>query len=149
MALITIDEANASLNDVVYPEWDLLDDEFRQVYIDRASAWVRLNWTPPSADTDFDYDDDTTWDDVAEIKNLIAQYSDMVGKGELYQQGRAGEVSEAPIKRKTQKVGSLELTTEYAQSDEGGSAYLLAQIDDQMKALGFTFKNERGTLVRV
>lgn len=146
MALITIQEADAALNDVVYPEWDALDDEFKQFHIDSASAYVRVSWDYTS-EVDFDWDDDTTW--VAGTKDLIAQYADQVAKGNLYATGETEVASTAPIKRKTEKVGSLELTTEYAQYDQQGEDYSLQRLADKWLALGYTRVSGRGSLQRV
>ena len=146
MPLITIAEANTALNDVVYPEWDALDDEFKDAHIDSASAYVRVTWDY-TEDPTFDWDDDTTW--PAGTKDLIALYSDEIAKGNLYPTGETGVDSTAPIKRKTEKVGSLEVTTEYAQRDTGGINYSLQKLVDKWFALGFTKVSGSGTLQRV
>ncbi len=149
MGLITIDESLTALNDEVYPEWEGLDEPFQQLHIDKASAYIRNQWTPPEVDTDFDWDDDTTWDDEIPIKALIAQYADADRAGNLYSDGSTGVASTAPIKRSTEKVGSLEITTEYAQSSSSGSEYSLRHVDDQMVILGFAKQVAGNTLVRV
>lgn len=149
MSVITIAEANSALNAEVYTEWDALDDPFKQLYLDRASAFVRLNWVPPAADLDFDWDDQTTWDDEVALEALIAQYADATREGIIYALGASGAASTAPIKRTTEKVGGLEITTEYAQADEVGADKTTGPIDDQMEVLGFTKKSKRGSLQRV
>ena len=148
-ALITITEANAVLNDEVYPEWDLLEDPDKQLYINRASAYVQLSWSPPSSDTDFVWTDDTTWDTEAELKDLIAQYADAIRGGLIYSQGAAGSISLSPIKSKKIVAGPVETTTLYAQPDIPVSKESTRPIDDQMLVIGFAKINPRNTLTRV
>jgi hypothetical protein len=151
MSLITITEANAQLNDVVFPEWDALDDEFKQYYIDQASGWVRINWATNDSfledNPTFDWDDTATW--PAELLSLVSQYSDSARAGILYSLGSTGTDSTAPVKRKTVKAGSLEQTLEYAQPDTSTGKLSNQKLNDQMKALGLTFKAASGSLLRV
>lgn len=150
ISLITIDEASAALDDEIYSEWDALEDPQKAIYINQASAWVRLNWTKSSSQ--FSWDDDTTWDDDSDtitfIKGLIAQYSDLVREGILYETGSKGVDSTAPLKRKTVKAGSVEQTLEYAQSETAASEKTSKAVDDQMLAIGFTVKYASNRLVR-
>jgi len=143
--LITITEADGFLNDVVYPEWDALEDEFKQNYLDKASAYVRNTWDFPD-DTGFSWDDDQTW--IAGTKDLIAQYADAVRAGLLYGDGTPGKDSTAPIKRIKEKLGSLETETEYAQPDVASKKLSVKPIDDQMIALGFRQIGVTGSLTR-
>jgi hypothetical protein len=151
VALITITEANAQLNDVVFPEWDALDDEFKQYYIDQASGWVRLNWSTSDSFVEdnptFDWDNTLTW--PADLLSLVAQYSDSARAGVLYNLGGTGTDSTSPIKRKTVKAGSLEQTLEYAQPETGAGRLTNARLNDQMKALGLIFGAESTSLLRV
>ena len=148
-ALITIAEANSFLNDEVYPEWDALEDPFKQNYINQASAHVQLSWKGPVADYDFDWTDVTTWDNEAETKDLIAQYADAVSQGMVYSQVTEGAASKAPIKKKTLKAASLETTTEYAQPDVAAMGRSTSLIDDQMLVLGFVQVSTGNSLTRV
>lgn len=144
-SLITITEADGFLNDVVYPEWGLLDNEFKQSHLDRASAYVRNTWDFPD-DTGFSWDDDQTW--IAGTKELIAQYADAVRAGLIYGDGTPGKESTSPIKKIKEKLGSLETETEYAQPDIAAKKLGAKPIDDQMYALGFRMVNASGALTR-
>ncbi len=146
MSLITIAAALTELNDTVYPEWEALDDEFMQYYLDRASAWIQVSWQYPSSDS-FDWDDDTTW--PTGTASLIAQYADAIRLGLIYKTGSTGGDSTAPVKKTTIKVGPLEKTVEHAQQDVPSRRKNVVDIDDQMKALGYTRLNVKGALVRV
>ena len=149
MALITIQEADNYLDDTVYADWDALDGEYKQVYIENASNWSRLHWQSPSDWATFDWDDDATWDDEAGLKKAIALYSDAAREGLIYSKKAAGSESAAPVKKTTKKVGPLEITTEYAQSDINSvSRNSITNVNDQMLILGFTKINRRGNLVR-
>ena len=148
-ALITISEANAALNDELFPEWDSLEDEQKALYISQASAYVQLSWEGPEADYDFSWSDDTTWDDEAEIKSLVAQYSDAVRGGIIYSSGSPGDLSLSPIKSKRIKAGPVETTTEYAQPETAAAKKSVRPLDDQMLILGFTPINSLTTLLRV
>ena len=148
-ALITLAEADANLIEEVYPEWAALEDEMKSFYINRASNYVQLSWLAPSTDTDFDWTDDTTWDDEADLKDCVSQYSDAISKGMIYAQGTEGSISSSPIKKKTLKAASLETTTEYAQPDAYAAKETAKPIDDQMLVIGFTKIISRNTLTRV
>ena len=148
-ALITVAEADEVLIGEVYPEWAAIEDEVKLFYINRASAYVQLSWDAPTSDTDFDWTDDTTWDDEAQLKDCIAQYSDAISKGMIYAQNSDGSISQSPIKKKTLKAASLETTTEYAQPDRAAAKASIAPINDQMMVLGFTVIASRSSLTRV
>lgn len=149
MGVITIAVANSNLDLDVYPEWDLLDDSFKQHYIDRASVYVQLKWEPPATDTDFDWNTPATWDNQAELEALVAKYSDAVRAGIIYPSEAQLAAPKAPIKKTTEKVGSLEVTTEYAQSTAAQQNATTGALDDEMTLLGFTRKVRSNTLVRV
>jgi len=144
MGLLTITEANNELDDEVFPEWDALEDNFKERYLDRSGAYVRTNWTYD--DTAFDWDDNTTW--VSGAIAVIAQYADADRAGTIYGDSAAGEDSTSPVKRKTEKVGSLESTIEYAQPDIRKKVPGLNPLDVQMLALGFERVVSKGALIR-
>ena len=149
MSYITITEANAALDGEIYTDWENLDDPFKQLYLDRASDYVYTKFIVPEQDTEFDWTDQTTWENEARLESAIAQYADAERAGRLYPQPvTADKPSAAPVTRKTVKAGSLETTTEYAQSDVSGLQNTLKHIDDLMAVLGFT-KRGGGTLTRV
>ena len=143
MGLITVAEANEDLDEEIFPEWDALEDNFRQRHINRSGSYIRLTWT--SAETDFSWDDDTTW--AADTKDVLAEYADADRGGLIYDEAVVGEESDSPIKRKKQKVGTLETEIEYdtGQSDEGSN---LASLDDAMYALGYTKVGDTRSLIR-
>lgn len=145
MGLITIAEAAASLNEDVFPEWEALDDPFKQRHIDRMSAYIRLTWTDNT--TGFSWDTDTTW--VAGTKDVLAEYADADRASLIYGDGTAGQESTSPIKKTKEKIGSLETEIEYAQPDIQKRSLGLSSLDDRLLALGFTKVSKRGSLTRV
>ena len=147
MGILTIAETDALLaDDEIYVTWNDLEDNFKQLYIDRGSAYVKLTWDYDETDT-FDWDDNTTWPSGAD--SLVAQYFNEVAEGNIYPTATTGSDSQSPIKKKTQKLGPIEQTIEYAQPEKGVNFSTLVVLDDQMKALGFTYVSSKNALQRV
>ncbi|MCP4256813.1 MAG: hypothetical protein GY774_04700 [Planctomycetes bacterium] len=147
MKLITIAEADSFLNDAVFPEWNALEDGFKDEYLIQSSAYIKVNWTMASS-AYFSWDDVSTWPDAITLKALIARYADAIRAGLIYPTGETGVESTAPITMVKEKIGELETTTQYAQSKVPGKSNSLYRIDDQMKLLGFYPLNASGNLQR-
>ena len=145
MQLITITEADASLNPEIYPEWENLEDFDKNDHIDHASAYTVLNWRDPLEVIDFD-DLPTI---PADVKDVIAKYADADRAGDLYRPCDPGTTSKAPIKKTTLKVGSLESTTEYAQGTVAGGCSPLKVLADELLYIGLARIHTAGQLVRV
>lgn len=145
MSLITLSEANAALPQELYPDWEAATSHAKQKALDNMSGFIAYNW--------YDPDEVIDWADTATIpqavKDILARYADADIRGLLYPTSDAGKESPAPIKRLTQKAGSLEITKEYAQSDTTKSTYGLRALDQQMFFQGLEKTRATGTLRRV
>lgn len=145
MQLITITEADASLDPELYPDWENLEDPAKNDHIDHSSAYTALNWRDPLEVIDFT--------DVAtipaDVKDVIAKYADADRAGDLYRPCGPGETSKAPINKLTLKVGSLESTTEYAQSNLAGGCSPLKVLSDELLYIGLVRIFTAGQLARV
>lgn len=145
MQLITIAEADISLDPELYPEWENLEDPAKNDHIDHASAYTALNWRDPAEVIDFS----DTATISADVKDVIAKYADADRAGDLYKPCEPGQASKAPISKLTLKVGSLESTTEYAQSNLAGGCSPLNILSDELLYIGLVRIYSQGQLARV
>lgn len=147
--LMTQTEVDALLDPDVYPEWDALEPPFKDFYIEQASNYVLLNWIYYNA-VEFDWLLQGTW--PSHTDDGVAQYCNAAALSYLYPRPATGVDSEAPIKKKTSKAGSLEQTIEYAQDDlPGDGPSQLKAVEDLFLAIGFkrVSANAPGSLTRV
>lgn len=145
MTLVTLSEANAALPQELFPDWEAATSHAKTRALENMSGFIAWNW--------FDPDEVIDWTDTATIpaavKDLLARYADADIRGELYGTKTTGVESTAPVKRITQKAGSLEITKEYAQPDIPQSSYTLDNLDQQMYLEGLAKVYPAGRLARV
>lgn len=145
VTLITIVEADAALIIEVYPEWHALTDAVKTHHIETASLYAHANWTC----TEEDFVTPALSDDA---KKAVSLYAEASRAGNLYESVSASETALAggDIKRLTNKVGSLEQTTEYTEgSVSGGANNPLESANEIFNVLGCTLISKYGALERV
>ncbi|MDH3375359.1 MAG: hypothetical protein OEQ39_00110 [Gammaproteobacteria bacterium] len=145
MSLITLAEANAALPQELFPDWEAATSFVKQKALDNMSGFISNRWYDP--DAVINWEDPVTI--PAAVKDILAKYADADVRSQLYPTSTAGTESQAPIKRITQKAGSLEITKEYAQPDVAKSDYSLRPLDEQMIFQGLRKLRATGTLRRV